>query len=233
MTTAPSFGTTRLPDRRPGGDEDIKQSTHGRCQQRRLFFRRGLRAIAALEGPQFRQCADPGNSPRNAHGLAALRAERRRSRSFCAHGAFMRALCPARFALDQPRRVGSEVGAVKSAIPARGAPLLPACGEKVRMRGRSRLPSTAAGAPKQGSRPRVDTRCHRPTLTVFRGELREELRDRDSGNPLNLIRVMPAKGQEYPESASTSRDSIANTRSRESARTEEAAPCRLRCSSPD
>ena len=167
------------------------------------------------------------------HGLAALRAQRRRSRSFCAHGAFMRALCPARFALDQPRRVGSEVGAVKSAIPARGAPLLPACGEKVRMRGRSRLPSTAAGAPKQGSRPRVDTRCHRPTLTAFRGELREELRDRDSGNPLNLIRVMPAKGQEYPESASTSRDSIANTRSRESARTEEDAPCRLRCSSPD
>jgi hypothetical protein len=137
------------------------------------------------------------------------------------------------FALDQPRRVGSEVGAVKSAIPARGAPLLPACGEKVRMRGRSRLPSTAAGAPKQGSRSRVDTRCHRPTLTAFRGELREELRDRDSGNPLNLIRVMPAKGQEYPESASTSRDSIANTRSRESARTEEDAPCRLRCSSPD
>ena len=126
---------------------------------------------------------------------------------------------------------GFRSGGVKSAIPARGAPLLPACG--VRMRGRSRLPSTAAGAPKQGSRPRVDTRCHRPTLTVFRGELREELRDRDSGNPLNLIRVMPAKGQEYPESASTSRDSIANTRSRESARTEEAAPCRLRCSSPD
>jgi hypothetical protein len=32
---------------------------------------------------------------------------------------------------------------------------------------------------------------------MFRGELREELRDRDAENPLNLIRVMPAKGQEY------------------------------------
>jgi len=31
---------------------------------------------------------------------------------------------------------------------------------------------------------------------VFRGELREELRDQ-FGDPLNLIRVMPAKGQEF------------------------------------
>src|SRR5579883_3279999 len=50
----------------------------------------------------------------------------------------------------------------------------------------------------------VDTPSHRPTLAAFRGELRKELRDRQSlppsrvwrrGDPLNLIRVMPAKGR--------------------------------------
>ena len=48
---------------------------------------------------------------------------------------------------------------------------------------------------------RVDTPTREPRLRVFRGELREELRDRRSrlrdnrGDPLNLIRVMPAKGR--------------------------------------
>src|SRR5438046_3311967 len=54
---------------------------------------------------------------------------------------------------------------------------------------------------------RVDTPPHRPTLTLFRGEFRRgaerpQAQDpvlmqglRDRGDPLNLIRVMPAKGQ--------------------------------------
>jgi hypothetical protein len=46
----------------------------------------------------------------------------------------------------------------------------------------------------------IDTPSVRLKLTSFRGELREELRDRhlfleNRGDPLNLIRVMPAKGR--------------------------------------
>jgi hypothetical protein len=46
----------------------------------------------------------------------------------------------------------------------------------------------------------IDTPCFRLRLSEFRGELREELRDRhlfveNRGDPLNLIRVMPAKGR--------------------------------------
>jgi hypothetical protein len=46
----------------------------------------------------------------------------------------------------------------------------------------------------------IDTPCFRLRLLGFRGELREELRDRhlfveNRGDPLNLIRVMPAKGR--------------------------------------
>ena len=44
-------------------------------------------------------------------------------------------------------------------------------------------------------RHRVDTRRGRPRLGAFRGERRQALRDRVSGDPLNLIRVMPAKGR--------------------------------------
>src|SRR5882724_11981995 len=52
---------------------------------------------------------------------------------------------------------------------------------------------------------RVDTPRQRPTLALFRGELRRGAERphaqmlfaalRDRGDPLNLIRVMPAKGQ--------------------------------------
>lgn len=43
----------------------------------------------------------------------------------------------------------------------------------------------------------VDTPGHRPTLVPYRGVPHERLRNRNSGDPLNLIRVMPAKGQEH------------------------------------
>src|SRR6185295_8531750 len=48
----------------------------------------------------------------------------------------------------------------------------------------------------------VDTPGHRPTLTGYRGVPHQRLRNRDSGDPLNLIRVMPAKGQEHSMSTS-------------------------------
>ena len=41
----------------------------------------------------------------------------------------------------------------------------------------------------------VDTLARRPRLALFRGVFRKELRCREHGDPLNLIRVMPAKGQ--------------------------------------
>src|ERR1043166_3640189 len=48
----------------------------------------------------------------------------------------------------------------------------------------------------------VDTPGHRPTLEPYRGVPHERLRNRDGGDPLNLIRVMPAKGQEHSMSTS-------------------------------
>jgi hypothetical protein len=56
-----------------------------------------------------------------------------------------------------------------------------------------------------GGGTRIDTTCQRPTLTPFRGELRQgaerpqafvRIRTaRRRGDPSNLIRVMPAKGR--------------------------------------
>jgi hypothetical protein len=181
-----------------------------RCPQQRRLFLRGLRAIAAFEGPQFRQPADTGERPRKTHGLAAFRADRRRfcSFQFQPHTIIMRAVCPARFEIDQSTRAQRKRGDETCHSAARSLAASPKSITAKRGSSLSMLPSGFGatdsgpgrfGAPRNdGPRPRVDTRYHRPTLILFRGELREELRDRRCGNPLNLIRVMPAKGQEYP-----------------------------------
>jgi Uncharacterized ACR, COG1678 len=92
--------------------------------------------------------ADPGNGPRKAHGLAAFRAERRRSCSFYAHAACMRAVCRSRFELDQPPRV--RISGARSKFPHSGrATPSPRVWGEGRDEGRRRLLSITARAPNK------------------------------------------------------------------------------------
>ena len=74
-------------------------------------------------------------------------------------------------------------------------------GARLWLRAACSAPNAAITQPR---RHRVDTRRGRPRLGAFRGERWQALRDRVSGDPLNLIRVMPAKGRKLlPNSALT------------------------------
>ena len=95
-----------------------------------------------------------------------------------------------------------------------------------RRSGATRSPGTRPRGNAFRSPGRVDTPRHRPTLNLFRGELQEgaekprpalpsrrgQRRVATAKNPLNLIRVMPAKGQECLPSRRTDRRYLSSTR---------------------